>query len=108
MTDMEAFFPALDFLSEYPLRYVERTKRDSLQRITHYEYKDLMGDHPLVPLSKAITDDPELEAQVSTLLIDPTNSISCDHFLRAVNAQNAETGQRSILTDLRAQKAAVS
>jgi len=52
----------VEFITDYPLRHIEATRRDTLQRITRYEYRELMGDHALVPLSKGETPDPETEA----------------------------------------------
>lgn len=43
----------LEFLSEYSLRYIERSRRDTLDGTTTIMYRDLMGDHPLVPLSES-------------------------------------------------------
>ncbi|MBD2471717.1 hypothetical protein [Nostoc sp. FACHB-145] len=68
----------LEFLSEYPLRYIESTKRDSFKKITIYSYRDLMGDHPLVSINMAETDEPEIEAQ-SLYLVDRDGRL---HLLR--------------------------
>lgn len=43
----------LEFLSDYPLRYIERSRRDTLNGTTTIKYRDLMGDHALVPLSES-------------------------------------------------------
>lgn len=69
LPDLEVLLQATEFLAEYPLRYIERTQRDSLQEVTFYDYRDLMGDHPLVPLAHTRTDTPELEAG-SLYLVD--------------------------------------
>jgi hypothetical protein len=69
---------AVEFLSEYPMRYVERTQRDSMRQVTYYDYRDLRGDHPLVPLSYEETEEPELEAQ-SLYLVDRVGGL---HLLR--------------------------
>ena len=73
ITDLEILLRSAEFLTEYPLRYIEATRRDSLQHATEYEYRELMGDHPLVPLQKAQSTDAELEAR-SLYLVD-RNSI---------------------------------
>lgn len=66
--DLEQFLQSVEFIADYPLRLVESVRRDSIQRVTFYEFRNLMGDHPLVPLEKAETDLAELEAQSLYLL----------------------------------------
>ena len=66
---LEILLKSVEFASEYPLRYIEDTKRDSIKKVTNYSYRDLMGDHPLVPIKTAQTTDPELEAS-SLYLVD--------------------------------------
>ena len=66
---LEILLKSAEFVSEYPLRYVEDTKRDSIKKVTTYSYRDLMGDHPLVPIKTAQTTEPELEAG-SLYLVD--------------------------------------
>jgi hypothetical protein len=66
---LEILLKSAEFVSEYPLRYIEDTKRDSIKKVTNYSYRDLMGDHPLVPIKTAQTTDPELEAS-SLYLVD--------------------------------------
>lgn len=68
MEELDTFLQGSEFISEYPLRYIESTKRDTLLGITHYTYRDLMGDHPLTPIEKA-TCEQELEAS-SLYLVD--------------------------------------
>ncbi|TWU33445.1 hypothetical protein Q31b_57620 [Novipirellula aureliae] len=60
--DVEYLFSATEFLSDYPLRVIEQTNRDSMRKITRYTYRDLMGDHPLTPLQTEESEDSELEA----------------------------------------------
>jgi hypothetical protein len=48
---LELLLKSVEFLSEYPLLYIELIRRDSLLQITKYSYRELMGDHPLVPIS---------------------------------------------------------
>ena len=52
-----------EFLSEYPLRYIETTRVDSIERKTIYSYRDLMGDHPLVPIHEESSNQLDLEAR---------------------------------------------
>ena len=67
--DLEILLRSAEFRTEYPLRYIEATRRDSLQHATEYEYRELMGDHPLVPLQKAQSTNAQLEAR-SLYLVD--------------------------------------
>lgn len=63
INELEALLRTVEFLAEYPLRYIESTRRDSLAGRTYYEYRELMGDHPLVPQKRGIAGSSELEAQ---------------------------------------------
>ena len=56
-------------MTEYPLRYIETTRRDSITRQTFYTYRELRGDHPFVPLAEDVCSDNELEAG-SLYLVD--------------------------------------
>jgi hypothetical protein len=69
---------ALDFLTDYPLYYIVGTKRDSLLRVTRYEFRQMMGDHALVPVSQGISDDTEIEKD-SLYLADRAGNL---HLLR--------------------------
>ena len=60
--DLEMLLSSVEFLSEYPLRLVEHTKRDSLTGLTQIQRRDLMGDHFLVPAAADQHESPELEA----------------------------------------------
>lgn len=51
------------FLSEYPLWYVETTKRDALMRTTTLQYRDIMGDHPYVPVKTCEVSIEDVEAE---------------------------------------------
>jgi hypothetical protein len=62
------------FISDYPLRYIEHTKRDSIRKITTYDYRDLMGDHPLVPIQQSDDTDSELE-EGSLYLVDTNQKL---------------------------------
>lgn len=76
--DLEILLRSAEFLTEYPLRYIETTRRDSLRHTTEYEYRELMGDHPLVPLQTSQSADAELEAE-SLYLTDRTGAL---HLMR--------------------------
>lgn len=67
-TDLEVFLEGIEFLTEYPLRLIERAKRDTLMNLTKYEHRDLMGDHPLVPVQISETKQTDLEE--SLYLVD--------------------------------------
>ncbi|WP_259219790.1 hypothetical protein [Salinibacter ruber] len=69
---------AAEFLSEYPLRYVDRTQADTIQDCLTYWYRDIMGDHPLVPVEEDTTAPKTLEAG-SLYLVDRSGSL---HLLR--------------------------
>ena len=60
--DLELLLEAVEFLSEYPLRLVEETRRDSLSGLTQIGFRDLMGDHPLVPISSDERRSSEIES----------------------------------------------
>jgi hypothetical protein len=76
--DLISLFDATEFLSEYPLRYVDRTQADTIQNRLAYWYRDIMGDHPLVPVEKKTTAPTTLEAG-SLYLVDRSESL---HLLR--------------------------
>ncbi|CAN5620251.1 hypothetical protein BH24ACT26_BH24ACT26_15810 [soil metagenome] len=49
------------FLAEYPPRFIEGSRwRESTQSI-HYDFRDLRGDHPLVPVESAISTTHRIE-----------------------------------------------
>lgn len=76
--DLVSLLSATEFLSEYPLRYVDRTQADTIQDRLTYWYRDIMGDHPLVPVEKETTAPKTLEAG-SLYLVDRSGSL---HLLR--------------------------
>jgi hypothetical protein len=59
--DLEQFVQSLEFLTDYPLRFVTDTRIDTLTGLTAYTYQSLMGDHPLVGESRGETDTLSLE-----------------------------------------------
>lgn len=67
--NLEILLKGAEFASEYPLRYIEDTKRDTFKKTTSYSYRDLMGDHPLVPIQSSHTSEPEVE-KGSLYLVD--------------------------------------
>ena len=93
--DVEYLHGATEFISEYPLRLIEETKRDSMRKITRYRYRDLMGDHLLTPLRNGESDDAELEAG-SLYLADRTG---CLHRVRPFITKRGcpECGRQSLM-----------
>jgi hypothetical protein len=69
---------AAEFLSEYPLRYVERTKADVIENRLTYRYREVMGDHPLVPVQEETIDQTTLESE-SLYVVDRSGDL---HLLR--------------------------
>jgi hypothetical protein len=69
---------SVEFLSEYSLRYIEETRRDAIGGVTHYSYRELMGDHPIVPLQEGETKDKEVETG-SLYLVDRNGTL---HLMR--------------------------
>lgn len=59
---LQQLLEAFEFLTEYPLHYIESTRRDSISGKTHYTYRSLMGDHALVAPQEGRSDSTELEA----------------------------------------------
>ena len=75
---LETFLTGAEFISEYPLRYIEYAQWDSFKRVNRYDYRDLMGDHPLVPQQKDQVQNDKLEAS-SLYLVDRAGEL---HLLR--------------------------
>jgi hypothetical protein len=76
-SDLELFLEGIEFITEYPLRLIERAKRDTIRKRTAYQYRELIGDHPLVPIQTAETSQAELEE--SLYLADRNGTL---HLLR--------------------------
>jgi len=80
LSDLEVLLQGIRFVSEYALRYIESTWRDSISGLTRYSYRDLMGDHPLVPVETDQAVSAELEAG-SLYLVDRAGDL---HLLRPI------------------------
>lgn len=76
--DIDALYQAMDFLTEYPIRYIEETRRDSITQKTYYKYREIRGDHPFVPIEHGVYLDKDLEAK-SLYLVDREKKL---HLLR--------------------------
>ncbi|WP_159847600.1 hypothetical protein [Nocardia sp. CY41] len=59
--DLRILLDAAQFLTDWPLVQVAAVRRDSLTRRSYIEYRELMGDHPVVPVSSSEHTDNELE-----------------------------------------------
>ncbi|MFX0577111.1 hypothetical protein [Nocardia nepalensis] len=59
--DLRILLDAARFLTDWPLVQVAAVRRDSLARRSYIEYRELMGDHPVVPVSSSEHTDNELE-----------------------------------------------
>ena len=51
--DLLLLLSSAEFLSDYPLRMIERTRWRARDETLEYQYRELRGDHGLVPLSTA-------------------------------------------------------
>lgn len=49
------------FVSDYGLIQIKRSRLDTIKGLTRYEYADLKGDNPLVPVHKGETSQSDLE-----------------------------------------------
>lgn len=58
---LEELLKGVDFLSEYPLRYIEQARWDSIRRETSIKYRDLTGDHPLTPIQEDVVNNEPIE-----------------------------------------------
>ncbi|MCB0490736.1 MAG: hypothetical protein KDC99_19850, partial [Cyclobacteriaceae bacterium] len=65
-----------EFLTEYPLIYIEKTRLDTLTNLTHYQYRELMGDQHLVPIHNKVSTRTDLEAE-SLYLQDREGELHC-------------------------------
>jgi hypothetical protein len=76
--ELETLLRAVEFTSEYPLRYIESTHWDSFKGTNTVTYRDLTGDHPLSPLNKTTLKNRDIELN-SLYLID---RVGVFHLLR--------------------------
>jgi hypothetical protein len=60
-SDLKSIFDGSEFLVDYPLRLVEATRWREVSDTEEYEYRDLRGDHHLVPLEQGQTQRQRLE-----------------------------------------------
>lgn len=50
MKNLKTLYSAMEFLTDFSLISIEDVRSDTLQHVTEYSYRDLKGDHPLVPV----------------------------------------------------------
>ena len=74
LADLVVLLGAAECLADYRLRYVERAFVDSLEQRVRIEYRDMLGDHSMVPLELATSDDMSIE-QGSLYLVDTSGSM---------------------------------
>jgi hypothetical protein len=60
-TALTLIYNQAGFVSDYGLLQIKRSRLDSIKGITRYEYADLKGDNPLVPMHKGETTQTDLE-----------------------------------------------
>lgn len=73
MATLQQLLGSVEFLADYPLHFVETTRRDSMRKLTRYGFRRMMGDHSLVPLEEAEGNYAEMEAQ--SLYVVDRNSV---------------------------------
>ncbi len=60
-TALTLIYDLAGFVSDYGLLQIKSSRLDSIKGLTRYEYADLKGDNPLVPVHKSETTQTELE-----------------------------------------------
>jgi hypothetical protein len=60
--DLELLLDRAELFAEYPLQLIEATRWRELNQALEYDYRDLRGDHPLVPLEQGRASTHRLEA----------------------------------------------
>lgn len=78
LADLTTLLQAANFLSDLPLIHVTAVHWDSLQKLATVNYRELMGDHPVVPTRSMAYDAPDVEVG-SMYIIDGQRGL---HLLR--------------------------
>lgn len=60
--DLRQWVEACEFVSSYPLVWIEATRWDDLRSTNAVEYRELMGDNELTPLGAIELEQPTIEA----------------------------------------------
>lgn len=94
LDDLAALLEGAECLADYRLRLVEQVSLDSIEGLNHLECRDLIGDHPIVPLTRLTTTDLSIE-RGSLYLVAQDESM---HLLRPFLTARLcpECGNRSI------------
>lgn len=69
LADLSALYQAADFLSDLPLIQVTDFQWDSFRKRATMSYRELIGDHPVVPTRTITYDQPDVE-KGSTYILD--------------------------------------
>ena len=69
LADLTTLYQAASFLSDLPLIHVTAVHWDSFQKIATVSYRELIGDHPVVPTRTITYDQPGIEVE-SLYIID--------------------------------------
>ena len=72
LMDLTTLYHAASFLADLPLIHVTAFHWDTFQRLGTVSYRELTGDHPVVPTRTIIHGDPEIEVG-SLYVIDGQN-----------------------------------
>ena len=78
LADLNTLLQAASFLSDLPLIHVTAVHWDSFQKLATVNYRELMGDHPVVPTRSMAHDAPDVEVG-SMYIIDGQRRL---HLLR--------------------------
>ncbi|WP_152546848.1 hypothetical protein [Amycolatopsis orientalis] len=54
--DLLILLEAVEWLVDFPLRHIERSRWDTFEKLSHLSFRELMGDHNVVPLHDGTVD----------------------------------------------------
>ena len=84
--DLELLLAAAEWISDYPLRLVTDTRWDSYTRTANTTYRELMGDHAVVPTTVS-----QLNEHVETGSLYVVDRVDIYHLLRPIVLANTCT-----------------
>lgn len=61
LDDLTTLYQAASFLSDLPLMHVTSARWDKFSKLVTVRYRELMGDHPVVPTRTIAYDEPDIE-----------------------------------------------
>ena len=61
LDDLTTLYQAASFLSDLPLMHVTSARWDEFKKLATVRYRELMGDHPVVPTRTITYDEPRIE-----------------------------------------------